>query len=97
MDRVHVVPASLPAESSRRVHHLRDWYMSVDLYTRLDAARERRYPKSSTREFALWLLATALTEYEAQEQTAAAKDTLDALAPKRLIAAPPKHQTIVRE
>lgn len=87
---MHVVPGSLPPEPTGKTRDLRNWYMSDELYLRLDAARERRYPKSSTMTFALWLMETALTEYEAQEKRAK-------LATTRLVDTPPQNQIIVRD
>lgn len=72
--------------------------MTAALYARLDQARTRQYPQASTMEFALWLLETALNDYERAEQharmTKAGLVTSDQA--RRLIDVPPPHQLIVR-
>jgi hypothetical protein len=96
-----VVPRDLPAEKSGKTYDLRNWYMPHDLHQRLDAARARRYPKASTREFAMWLLGSALTEYEAAEQRASQQDRMvllsDEIDRTRLVDTPPQHRILVRE
>jgi hypothetical protein len=96
VDRVHLVPGTLPADPVGNTHDLRNWYMSDALYKRLDEARTRRYPKNSTMSFALWLLDTALREYELQERQVA-RTSWDKIAAARLLDKPPANRIIVRD
>ncbi len=99
---VTLVPATLPPEPPGKTRELHGWYMSAALYDRLDATRARRYPHSGTREFALWLLETALDNYEQAERDAVARERVivtpdEALHARRLIDFPPPHRVIVRD